>query len=149
MESSLNSICQQLNTLTNSTGVYIAQYDKRFKPITEEDDEFAHIVDQDVLKYVYYSDDHDFLKNKVLEPETGVAYDVLKKDDEVPVEVVADPDAENPDEALVAKVILPKKIFVPEVVREKRMVFFREPRLGSWCGFDMSYKSSLNRNVSI
>jgi len=83
----------------------------------------------------------------ILEPESGVAYDVLKKDDEVPVDPVVNDNPENPDEPVVEKIILPKKIYVPEVVREKRMIFFREPRLGSWVGIDMSYKSSINKSV--
>lgn len=77
-----------------------------------------------------------------MEPETGVAYDVLKKDEE------PQPVAVDPDEPVVEKVVFPKKVFIPEVVREKRMIFFREPRLGSWLGVDMTYKSSLTRVVT-
>jgi len=40
-----------------------------------------------------------------------------------------------------------KKVLIPEVVREKKMFFFNGPRLGSYLALDISYQSSLSKEV--
>ena len=70
------------------------------------------------------------MKNQILEPDTCLTYDILKKDEES-------------KEANSG----PKKIIIPEVVRDSRVKFFREPKLGSFVAIDLSYNSSVSKEV--
>ena len=51
------------------------------------------------------------------------------------------------EELAVAKQNNIKSILIPEVVREKKIKFFKEPRLGCYLILDISYNSSLNKKA--
>ena len=74
-----NHICEELKILTNATGVYIALYDPKRKEVTEDDDETGHIFQPltQVIRYIAWSNDHDFLHGKYIEPNQGITYDLL------------------------------------------------------------------------
>lgn len=120
-----------------------------FKPITEKDNDQAHIDKEAVphLQYAFASAEHKFLIDKILEPGKGVTYDIFN---ETPVEAVEDVPPEldedgneiqKPEKA--PEEVLPKYIEVPEVVREGRMHFFKVPKLGSYLAIKLEYESCL------
>jgi hypothetical protein len=146
----LGMICQKLKEFTNATGVYIAIKDLKRKKVTDNDDESAHLVnDVEVIRYIAYDKDHEkILKGKYLELDTGVTNDLFKppeeteekKNDEIKNEEGGNEEKKVEEEKL-------KPLRIDEVVREKRMKFFREPRLGCYRAIDITYKSSLIKNV--
>jgi hypothetical protein len=165
-EHSLNSISEELKQFINATGVYVSTYDKKRKiPVSEEEDENAHLIDEKVIRYIHFCDDHSFLKNKFLEPNVGITYELFAPKEDDPVDGSGgnnnNNDAGNNNDLGVndnnnfddgaksaddkeKKETLPNHKFVEEVVTEPKMKFFREPRLGCYLAIDMTYKSSLN-----
>jgi len=158
VEKNLDSFCEELEQQVNSTGVYISILDKKRKDVTEDEDENAHLVDQQVIRYVNFSQSHAFLKYKFLENEQGVTFDLFK-----PKEETADAAAENAegkesaeseanpsDESEESNAIKKQKEFIPnhilveEVVRNQKIKFFREPRIGCYLTIDLTYKSCLS-----
>ena len=143
-EENLNVICEKFKDIMNATGVYFMIYDKKRKPVTPDDDENGHLLDVNVIRYIAFNSDHSFLKDKCLEPETGVTYDLYKPKEETGEQPVADPvpDDDQPKVTLPVEEKL-KEVFIKEVVLEPRVKFFREPRLGCYLAIDINYHSSL------
>jgi len=77
---------------------------------------------------------------------TGISFELV-----IPKEEVEGDAKENVkslyEELTIAKNNNVKSILIPEVVREKKMKFFREPRLGCYLILDMTYKSSFSKKV--
>ncbi len=148
MEEDLDSILNDLQEILKITGVYLMQYDKKRKPrVNEEEDENAHLLEENVLRYIHYCKDHDFLKNKYLEPNTGVTYDVIIPKEEEEAKPVDDGDGTNVVEK--PKSTEPKYKEIKEVVGSEegsKVKFFREPRLGSYLAVDLTYDTALNRD---
>ena len=70
-EEGLNDICEQLKNIIGATGVYISIYDLKRKEVNSlDEDENAHIDPENinVLRYIHWNNDHDFLHGKILEP---------------------------------------------------------------------------------
>ena len=143
-EENLNAICEKFKDIMNATGVYFMIYDKKRKPVTPDDDENGHLLDVNVIRYIAFNSDHSFLKDKCLEPETGVTYDLYKPKEETGEQPVVDPvpDDDQPKVTLPVEEKL-KEVFIKEVVLEPRVKFFREPRLGCYLAIDINYHSSL------
>lgn len=160
IEKNLDSFCEELEKQANATGVYISIFDKKRKDVTEDEDENAHLIDQQVIRYVNFSNTHSFLKYKFLENEQGVTYDLFKPKEEtgdVPAENAENAESkenegnadENIDEQNSAankkqKEFIPNHILVEEVVRNPKIKFFREPRIGCYLAIDLTYKSCLS-----
>lgn len=155
IEVDLNSFCNDLESLVNATGVYVSILDKKRKDVTEDEDENAHLIDQQVIRYVNFSESHKFLQYKFLENEQGITYDLFKPKEENS-EAGQDQEnanaenmenAENDDNTEIRqekiKEYIPNHILVEEVVRNPKMKFFREPRIGCYLAIDLTYKSSL------
>ena len=145
----LFQVCENLKQFTDSTGVYFAIRDFKRKKITDNDDEFAHFsVETEVIRYIAWDKEHKTtLKGQFLELETGVTNDLFKPKEEVEESKEnKENNAENTEEKKVEEEKLNFKL-VPEVVREKRMKFFKEPKLGCYLAIDITYKSSLTKQV--
>ena len=165
-----NSICENLKKLVNATGVYVAEYELKRKPVTEEDDENGHIHPSNtkVIRYIGYNNDHSFLHGKCLEPNQGVTYDLING---TPVQQQPNPtenaQQENPPQEQQPQAVDPNKppenpnaaqkpeeeavkerpinsLMIEDVVTEPRMKFFREPRLGSYLALDITYNTSMS-----
>ena len=79
-EDGLNDICEQLKNIIGATGVYISIYDLKRKGVNSlDEDENAHIDPENinVLRYIHWNNDHDFLHGKILEPKKGVTYQLF------------------------------------------------------------------------
>jgi hypothetical protein len=127
---------------------------KRNLKITEEDDETAHLLEDKVIRYIYFDNEHEFLKNRYLEPGTGVSYEIYNPKEESPEDQNKQGDegndVNNPEtQARKLEEALPNHKIVEEVVRNSNVKFFREPRLGCYLAIDMVYKSSLFTNSLI
>ena len=154
-EDGLNDICEQLKNIIGATGVYISIYDLKRKEVNSlDEDENAHIDPENinVLRYIHWNNDHDFLHGKILEPKQGVTYSLF-------MDVSGDEEGEEGEEAAPEKnegeegeegevddkkedVI--KSIEIQDVVMDNKIKFFREPRLGSYLAYNISYQSSLS-----
>ena len=154
-EEGLNDICEQLKNIIGATGVYISIYDLKRKEVNSlDEDENAHIDPENinVLRYIHWNKDHDFLHGKILEPKQGVTYSLF-------MDVSGDEEGEEGEEAAPEKnegeegeegevddkkedVI--KSIEIQDVIVDNKIKFFREPRLGSYLAYNISYQSSLS-----
>ena len=154
-EDGLNDICEQLKNIIGATGVYISIYDLKRKGVNSlDEDENAHIDPENinVLRYIHWNNDHDFLHGKILEPKQGVTYSLF-------MDVSGDEEGEEGEEAAPEKnegeegeegevddkkedVI--KSIEIQDVIMDNKIKFFREPRLGSYLAYNISYQSSLS-----
>jgi hypothetical protein len=150
----LNLICNQLKHFIGATGVYIAIKDQKRKKVTENDDETAHLdKDIEVIRYISWDDQHaELLKGRYLDLESGVTNFLFKppeEDDKKPDDQVKQDDGTGQEEK--EKKVEEEKINqvkVDEVVREKKIKFFKEPRLGCYRAIDITYKTSLSKHVS-
>ena len=155
-EDGLNDICEQLKNIIGATGVYISIYDLKRKGVNSlDEDENAHIDPENinVLRYIHWNNDHDFLHGKILEPKQGVTYSLFMdvSGDEEGEEGGEEPapeknEGEEGEEGEVddKKEDVIKSIEIQDVVMDNKIKFFREPRLGSYLAYNISYQSSLS-----
>lgn len=142
-----------LKEFTGATGVYIGKLTHPMKIIGEDDDDKAHLDEDNpkVIMFVNSSDNHAFIKGKVLKSEQGMSHDAFK-DPENYEEAVED-EIEREEEAGIIKAdtfdILKtyRHIYVPEVVREARMHFYKVPRLGSFMAVPLVYNSCMSEDA--
>ena len=75
----LESLANFLQDQTGATGVYIGKLVCPKKEIDEDDDDNAHIDEEHpkVIEFMYTSDNHSFMKEKILESDKGVSHDVF------------------------------------------------------------------------
>jgi hypothetical protein len=167
-----NHICEELKILTNATGVYIALYDLKRKEVSEDDDETGHIFQPNtqVIRYIAWNNDHDFLHGKCIEPNQGITYDLFNVKSGSPPPQQGEqtqpenPPPENPEGGNVEggsnnvvnvnnniekeeeneRVV--NSLLVDDVVVEPKMKFFREPRLGCYYCLDITYETSMSYN---
>lgn len=145
----LQDLADFLKEFTKSTACYIGKLVAPKKPIKEDDDERAHI-DPDaanVIQFINASEGHDYLVDKVLKQDQGLTFDVFKDPEAAPVE-----EGEKAEEEVTASLkspqkekpeVLPRTIYVKEVVREPRMHFYQVPRLGCYMAIRLEYESCL------
>jgi len=159
-ESSLNSICEDLKRITKSTGVYFCVFDKKRKPVKIDDDENAHLINMKVIRYIAYCNDHEFLHNKNLELNQGITYDLFKKQEKKKKSKDENVDEEEPQEKKPKELsedetrrIAENEIFIKdnnnfilidEVVRNPRIKYFHEPRLGCYLAIEIILNSSIS-----
>ena len=155
-EEGLNDICEQLKNIIGATGVYISIYDLKRKEVNSlDEDENAHIDPENinVLRYIHWNNDHDFLHGKILEPKQGVTYSLFmdvsgdEEGEEGGEEAAPEKnEGEEGEEGEVddKKEDVIKSIEIQDVVMDNKIKFFREPRLGSYLAYNISYQSSLS-----
>ncbi|KAL4455834.1 hypothetical protein ABPG74_003244 [Tetrahymena malaccensis] len=117
------------------TGVYIGVKDFQVKKINEDDeDEKAHL-DQDkdkVINYIGYSSSQkDIMAGKILS---------AKEEESITAAVFKEPEPRNEDDE---SPIPPTYVYVPDLVKEPRMNYFKIPKLGAYIAFPLKYKSYL------
>lgn len=152
LDNDLINICNTLKECTNSTGVYISNYDNKRRFVNKEEDENAHLLDYKVIRYIAFDNKSNFLKNQCLEPEEGITYNLIKVNDEnIEYEQegikVNDNKLENNTGDQKSLDYLSKKlnfILEDEVIRNNKIKFFLEPKLGCYLAIEISYQSSLN-----
>ena len=101
------------------------------------------------MHYLHATEEHKYLVDKVLRQDQGLTFDVFRDVETEPK--AADGEEPPGEEEEPAKVkfkgepteVLPRTIFVKEVVREPRMHFFQVPRLGSYLAIRLEYQSCL------
>lgn len=85
--------------------------------------------------------------DKILKQDQGLTFDVFKDPEAAPVE-----EGEKAEEEVTASLkanqkekpeVLPRTIYVKEVVREPRMHFYKVPRLGCYMAIRLEYESCL------
>ena len=165
----LDEICERIKDLLGATGVYVMKYElKRKKVESIDDDENAHIDPDNikVLRFVAWNKDHDFLHGKYIEPRKGVTYPLFLEKGEGNDEDEEDEGEGEGEKAEEAKNDQPKadeeggeeeeegaekekpdiikSVIINDVVNAPKIKFFREPRLGAYMAFNITYQSSLN-----
>jgi hypothetical protein len=110
---------------------------------------------QKLIRFMYASKGHEFMKGKILRNEQGIAHQVFRA---AVVEASPDEaaDGEDPEgEGAKAKTLNStyaaddilstfKHTYVAQVVREPRIHFYRVPRLGSFMAVPFEYHSCLS-----
>ena len=143
----LQEFTHYLKEFTGATGVYIGRLIKPNKQIQEGDDDKAHENPEanEIIRYIYATQDHEFMINKTLSQEQGLTHDVFKpevqKEDEG---ITSDIEDHKPKEPLN---ISPKHLFISEVVRENRVHYFKVPKLGSYLAVELKYNSCLTEEA--
>lgn len=169
-ETSLNDLCDGIQKVTNSTGVYFGVYDKKRKAVKPDDNENAHLMKTKVIRYIGYCKDHEFLNYKFLDADAGVTYKLFEPKDALKNK--GSKNKENEDDENLDSVEAAKKeaknvsdedankiseneifreanfILIDEVVRNASIKFFREPRLGCYLAIEIPINSSLS-SISI
>jgi hypothetical protein len=130
----------------NLTAVYVGNYEYQRKPVdlNENDDELAHLALEQpkLLQYIgYVSEDKKInqeAKTWVLPEGKGVTYKLFAESDPSQPPPAGNPDEEN------EKLPESKYIYVPDVVTEPNMYFFKIPRLGAYLSVPLIVRSYLN-----
>jgi hypothetical protein len=125
-----------------STGVYIGQLEPPHKPIEEDADDDAHLDTNSppIIKFKFSNEDHkDLIVGTSLAPGQGISHDVFSADVTTKNEAL-DLDGKSSDEVLN----LFNHKYVPEVVRNPKMHYWKVPRLGSYLAIPMVYQSCLS-----
>ena len=87
---------------------------------------------------MYTSPTVDFLYEKTLGKDVGVTYKLFREDQAHAI---------NPIIIDETKDGIPKHIFVPDVVREKEMFYYKYPRLGSYLAIKLEFDSCLSEEA--
>lgn len=137
----LGQICDKLKEIVKATGISFSLYEKKRRFVNENEDENAHQLENEVIRYISFDKDHaELLKHKCLEKGEGVTYDLFKNADD-------DDDGannmnNNMDEVVKEEPLI-KSVFIEEVIRNNRVKYFKEPKLGCYLALNLTYKSSL------
>ncbi|CDW73780.1 UNKNOWN [Stylonychia lemnae] len=149
LSDNLDELAAYLKEFTGATGVYIGKLVKPRKEISDEDDDKAHVDEENpkVIWYIHASEGHEFIKGNILKSDQGISHDVFKEPEPVEGEEAAAEDEEGGEPKPVedSNDILKtfRHIYVPEVVREPRMHFYKVPKLGSYMAIPLVYNSCL------
>ena len=149
LEDNLQGLTEFLQKNTKATGVYIGRLVYPSRKIADDDDDKAHLDSElpKVIKYINASKNHEFMVDAVLPPEEGITHDVFKEGDDG-----EDAAAGSENEEGEAKESTPTDsilksykgvVYVPEVIREKRMSFQKVPKLGAFMAVPLVYNSCL------
>eukprot|EP00347_Sterkiella_histriomuscorum_P009020 403342835 len=143
----LDELAAFLKEFTGATGVYIGRLVKPRIDITDDDDDKAHIDEENpkVVWYIHATEEHSFMKGSILKSDQGITHDAFKEpelEEEAPVDEELEEGAETKpkDNDILTNF---RHIYVPEVVREPRMHFYKVPRLGSYMAIPLIFQSCL------
>ncbi len=147
LEYELPALVDHIQEHTGATAVYIGKVVLPKKKIKDDDNDQAHIdaaAEPQVL-FQYASGEHEFMVDKILKQDEGVTYGLFRDE---PAEEGEPPATERQEgEEEEVKEVLPKHIYVPEVVREEKMHWYEVPRLGSYLAIKMEYNSCLSEEA--
>lgn len=155
MADNLQELANFIHEFTDATGVYVGKLEHPRVVAKDSDNDKAHVLRNEakVIKYIHAAPhDHSYIVNKVLLPSQGVTHDVFNAAEAAPATPTEPTEGEEDtprpvkNEGAPSGVELLKlkhHVYVPEVVREPRMHFYRVPRLGSFMAIPLEYKSCL------
>lgn len=85
----LDELANFLKENTGATGVYIGKLEKPRRAINEDDDDKAHADRENpkIIKFMYATEDHSYMKEKILKVDQGISHNVFK---DAPVNEVPD-----------------------------------------------------------
>ncbi len=161
MTDNLQDLTTFLYDFTGATGVYVGKLERPRVKIEDKDNDRAH-KDRDapkVIKFMHASpENHHYLVEKTLRPNQGISHGVfIEKEDKQPAEAnegVPEEGGEEGDKSLVKDgpardelMDLLYHIYVPEVVREPNVHFYRVPRLGALLAVPLEYNSCLSERA--
>ena len=136
MELLLTELPEFLQRSLNLTGVYVGQLNFPSKGITDEDiDENAHLATDasKLIKYIGSSLSHQqLMTGKTIALDKGVTGEVFA----APVV-----NAEEGNEVVPEK---SKYVYVPDVVQNNKIHYFKLPKLGAYIAIPLIYKSYLS-----
>lgn len=118
------------------------------KPIDDDAGEDDHVDTEAplVLKFKHSNKDHEeVMVGAVLTQENGISHKLFQEEEEV-ADADGDGDEEDGDKPKVDKTDIlntQKFKYVPEVVEEPAIKFWKVPRLGSFMAIPLVYKSCL------
>lgn len=153
----LQGLTQIIREFTGATGVYVGRLERPRVKIEDKDNDRAH-VDREGPKEIRFShatpEDHSYMVSKILKPNQGLSHNAFN----APAKQSSEPVAEGgePAEGEEGQKVAIKKegpidelmayqyhIYVPDVVREPKMHFYRVPRLGAFLAVPLEYNSCL------
>lgn len=143
LENDLTFISNTLKEIIKATGVYFSFKEKKRKFVNKEDDEKAHLEDYDVIRIVSYDDESAFLKHQCIEPTEGITNNLFLSEEDANQDN-QDPESQNQTTIRKNMENVINHIYEPEVIRNDKIKFFKEPRLGCYLALDLRFKSSLS-----
>lgn len=142
----LQNLAEYLKEFTGSTAVYVGKVCKPFKSIKEDADDTAHLDPsaEDHIQFIKADSDNGFIVDKILKQNEGVTFKALFGEEEEK-EKEEEPEEDENGEKIVKppKEVLPRHKFIPEVVEDPSVHFFRVPKLGSYLTIKLEYQSCL------
>lgn len=147
----LQDLADYLKGHTSATAVYIGKLVQPKRAIAEDDDDQAHedASRNPIIHFLHSTKSHEYLVDQKLEQEQGLTFDVFKDEEVQQDERILEEGEEGYEEqqarlrAKANEEVLPRHIYVQEVVREPRMHFFKVPKLGSYMAIRLEYESCL------
>jgi len=118
--------------------VYIGKLEHPTRAVgDDEEEELAHLDTSQpkLISYIGASGAQKFIIGRELLPDTGVTYTVFQPKEE------EQPPAEGEEAPVVTK---PNYLYIPDVTKDQRIVYFRIPKLGAYQACPLSYKSVLS-----
>ena len=142
--SELQNLLDHVYESTGATAGYIGKVNKPIlgtrEGLAEDAKENAHIIPdaEDQIQFMYTTNSVDYLYERTLSKDVGVTYKLFRDDQCHRV---------NPIIIDETKEGVPKHIFVPDVVREKEMFYYKYPRLGSYMAIKLEFNSCLSEEA--
>jgi hypothetical protein len=133
----LGKVADHLKEFSFAASAYVGLLEKLKRPVSDLDDEKAHIDEEApfVLRYVTASKGSEKMIGQILKEEEGQATWSIWKEDE---------EEENPDdEEAQNKRPRLKIVYVEDVVNDPRIKFFDVPKLGAYLAAPVTYASCL------
>ena len=133
-----------------ATGVYIGKLEKPVITVQEDDDDNAHVKEEDplVIKFKHANTDHkELMVGQVLHPNKGICHKLFSEEQaeaeepEAPVDEDGAPVQEASDSKDILKTF--KHVYVPQVIRDKNIHYYNVPKLGSFMAIPFVYRSCL------
>lgn len=153
----LQGLCTYLKEFTGATAVYLGKLEAPKKSVTDNDDDHAHLNEdaEKEIKFLNATEGHDYLVDKTMTRDQGLTFDVFNGpadtgEEEVVADAAVEEGEEDEDKPKVEKAApekLPHHIFVKEVVREPRMLYFKVPRLGCYMAIHLEYDACLTEDA--
>lgn len=152
LNDNLTELANYLQKNLGATGVSVGKLELKMQPIQDDDDDKAHIAEDAplVIKFKHANGDHEpIMVGAVLAKEQGICHELFRDEGDEEgdggAEEGGDEPAEEGDDGDILRSY--KHKYVPEVVREPKIHFWRVPRLGSFMAIPLVYKSSLSEEA--
>lgn len=150
----LQRLADHTKEFTGATACYIGKLVAPKLPVGDGDFDDAH-VDAGADKIIHFqhaTEGYEDLVDKTMTSDQGLLFDVFRDGETGDDDVKSDNEDNEEEEGeqkqkKAAPEKLPHRIVVKEVVREKRMHYFRVPRLGSFMAIRLEYSSCLTEEA--